>query len=267
MIASVEAAKKKPMFTHRHRVNERDLNRCFRAPFDGDDQGMLAAEILAALDDFAPECVIDLHNTSGDGPSFSVAISLSNQQMALASLFTTRLVLTDLRLGAIMECSTEQRPIITIECGGAQESKADNVAYKGLQRFFTQPDVLTLECCETGLEIFTTPVRVELKSGVTLTYGGALPIGVDVALDEDIERLNFREVTEEISIGRVGERGLDAFVARNASGHNIIADLFQVEEGRLVPIRPLKLFMATANATVAKSDCLFYAVCAKGRSL
>lgn len=264
IIASVHAAKQSPLFSQRHLVHERDLNRCFRAPFDIDEQGVLASEILAMLENFAPECVVDLHNTSGDGPSFSVSIELNSQQMALASLFTGRLILTDLRLGAIMECSSVERPMITIECGGAKESKADNVAYKGLQRLLTQPNVLSLECRETGLEIFTTPVRVELKSGVTLAYGGSLPIGMDIVLDEDIERFNFQEVREDMTVGFVGSRGLGALVAHNAEGRNVIADLFRIESGRLMPARPLKLFMATANATVAKSDCLFYAVCAKG---
>lgn len=267
VLASVPAARKEPLFSNRHLVNERDLNRCFRAPFDQDDQGVLAAAILDAVESFEPECVVDLHNTSGDGPSFAVSVALDNEHMALASLFTSRLVLTDLRLGAIMECNTPAVPMITIECGGSKDSKADAVAWKGLQRYLTQPKVTSLECKETGLEIFTTPVRVELKSGVTLTYGQQLALGIDLVLDEEIERFNFQEVNEHSVIGHISDRGLDALIARNSLGRNVIADLFRVEFGKLMPARPLKLFMATANATVARSDCLFYAVCAKGETL
>ena len=71
VVASVSAALESPVFSHRMLPRARDLNRCFRPPFD-DAQGVLAEEILEILNMHRPESVVDMHNTSGSGPSFGV---------------------------------------------------------------------------------------------------------------------------------------------------------------------------------------------------
>ena len=52
--------------------------------------------------------------------------------------------------------------------------------------------------------------------------------------------------------------------ALNSCGQNIIHQVLQVREGKLYPARSIKMFMATTNASIAKSDCLFYAVMPMG---
>ena len=54
-----------------------------------------------------PEAVIDLHNTSGSGPSFGVCTHMDRQHDALVSLFTQRLIVSNLGLGALMEISED----------------------------------------------------------------------------------------------------------------------------------------------------------------
>ena len=74
IIASVEAAKSPPLFSHRQRPGYRDQNRCFHPPFN-DREGQIASAILETLAITKPEALIDIHNTSGSGPSFAVTIS------------------------------------------------------------------------------------------------------------------------------------------------------------------------------------------------
>ena len=83
IVASVTAALTEPLFTHRMLPRARDLNRCFRPPFD-DAQGRLAEEILELLRLHRPEAVVDMHNTSGSGPSFAVCTFPDRQHDALA---------------------------------------------------------------------------------------------------------------------------------------------------------------------------------------
>ena len=49
IVASIGAALEAPLFTHRMLPRARDLNRCFRPPFD-DAQGVLAEEILEIIE-------------------------------------------------------------------------------------------------------------------------------------------------------------------------------------------------------------------------
>ena len=81
IVASVTAAMETPLFSNRMLPGTRDLNRCFRPPFD-DEQGQLAEEILEILHMHRPEAVIDMHNTSGSGPAFGVCTHMDRQHDA-----------------------------------------------------------------------------------------------------------------------------------------------------------------------------------------
>src|SRR5690606_33627744 len=99
ILASVEAARTPPRYSHRHLPGQRDLNRCFRAPWH-DAPGRLAQAILAELVALGPEAVIDLHNTSGRSPAFAVAALDDQRHRTLAGMFCDHMIVTDLRLGA-----------------------------------------------------------------------------------------------------------------------------------------------------------------------
>ena len=60
IVASVPAALETSLFSYRTLAGARDLNRCFRPPFD-DTQGHLAEEILEILKMHHPEAVIDMN--------------------------------------------------------------------------------------------------------------------------------------------------------------------------------------------------------------
>ena len=71
-IPSVDAAKQAPGFIYRTLPHHRDFNRCFKPPFDSDEQGLLALELLQSVQAIAPECLIDIHNTSGSSPTIAI---------------------------------------------------------------------------------------------------------------------------------------------------------------------------------------------------
>ena len=259
LVVSVEAALKHPLFSFRVLPGQRDLNRCFRAPFH-DRQGQLAAEILDILREHHPEAVVDMHNTSGSGPSFGVAIFVDPKHEALVSLFTDRLVTNDLRLGALMEIAEDLFPTVTIECGGRLDDEAHELAWIGLQRFLSAPDVLTPQPADWGLEIFRNPVRLELVGDCQLTYADGPQPGFDLTLRTDIEHFNFGLVKADTRLGWVGEKGLSIFSSKDLQQQCVLDELIRVRGGELYTAQDLKLFMITNDARIAKMDCLFYAV-------
>jgi hypothetical protein len=148
----------------------RDLNRCFKPPFD-DAQGVLAEEILEILRLHVPEAVVDMHNTSGSGPAFGVCTFMDRQHEALVSLFTQRLIISSLGLGALMEISEDASPTVTVEVGGRLDDEAHELAYEGLCRYFQARTVLAHEDdTDWGLDLLRNPIRLELLEHVTLTY-------------------------------------------------------------------------------------------------
>lgn len=266
VVASVASALAGPLFSHRMLPRARDLNRCFRPPFD-DAQGMLAQEILEILRLHHPEAVVDMHNTSGSGPAFGVCTYMDRQHDALVSFFTQRLIISNLGLGALMEISEASFPTVTVEVGGRLDEQAHELAYEGMCRYFLAPTVLDQGDTEWGLELLRDPIRLELNDNVTLTYADQPCPNYDITLKTDIEHHNFGAVSADTLLGwaRGPERSL--FSALDAGGSCAVTRMVRIENGKLYPAQPLKLFMITNNAAIAESDCLFYAVADDGTTI
>jgi Succinylglutamate desuccinylase / Aspartoacylase family len=259
IVASVTAALQPPLFSHRMLPGARDLNRCFRPPF-ADEQGRLAEEILEILHLHHPEAVIDMHNTSGSGPAFGVCTHQDREHDALVSIFTPRLIVSNLGLGALMDISEHSYPTVTIEVGGRADLEAQELASTGLARYFTAEHVLAREGVEHRLELFVDPVRLELNPGVSLTYAARAAPDADVTLLPDVERHNFGMVGPDVPLGWARGEPRRLFTALDAGGRCAVGRLVRVEDGVLYPAQALKLFMVTNNAAIAHADCLFYAV-------
>ena len=267
VVASVAAALDPPLFSHRMLPRARDLNRCFRPPFE-DAQGALAEEILEILHMHHPEAVVDMHNTSGSGPSFGVCTHMDRQHDALVSLFTQRLIVSNLGLGALMEISEHTYPTVTVEVGGRLDDEAHELAYEGLCRYFRAHTVLAHEDeTDWGLELLRNPIRLELLEHVTLTYAEQPCVNYDVTLKPDIEHHNFGSVTPDTQLGWAEGLERKLFSALDVGGRCAVTRLVRIEDGKLYPAQPLKLFMITNNAAIAHSDCLFYAVADDGSSI
>ncbi|WP_461481755.1 M14 family metallopeptidase [Porticoccus sp.] len=262
-IVSVAAALAEPGFSHRFLNCQRDMNRLFGPPFDG-EQGQLARALLELIREHAPEAVIDLHNTSGDGPAFAVCAAEHNCFLELAALFTHRLVVTDIRLGALMEVSDLGCPILTVECGGAAQVLSDHIALQGLQRFMGAENLAQVdEGIREGMlemDIYRHPVRLELLEGASLCYADQPRPGMDITLPLHIDRRNFGVARPGSPLAWLGARGLDALRLVDALGNNVIEQYFVAREGKLYPAITLKLFMVTTSPLIAVSDCLLYAV-------
>jgi hypothetical protein len=244
----------------------RDLNRCFRPPFE-DAQGVLAEEILEILHMHHPEAVVDVHNTSGSGPSFGVCTHMDRQHDALVSIFTQRLIVSNLGLGALMEISEHTYPTVTVEVGGRLDEEAHELAYEGMCRYFQAKMVLAHEDTDWGLELLRDPIRLELNDNVTLTYAEAPSANYDITLKPDIEHHNFGTVSPDTLLGWASAPERSLFTAQDAGGRCAVTRLVRIINGELYPAEPLKLFMITNNAAIAESDCLFYAVADDGSAI
>ncbi len=260
-IANIKAALTAPPLTHRFIPGSRDLNRCFRAPYD-DDMGTIARALLDLLWEYRPEALLDIHNTSGSGPSFAVAVNGDSTHKALASLFTQRLIVTDLRLGALMELSEQKDhiPTATIECGGSYDRESHSIAYEGIERYINQEDVMHYDAGIMDLEILHKPMRLEAVAEASITYEENIKPGVDICLRPNIENYNFGVVNSDACLGLLGDKGLTSLRLISAEGEKQLSDFFQMIDRQLFPVKPLKLFMITMDANIAKNDCILYAI-------
>lgn len=259
-ILSVDAAKQGPGFIYRMLPHHKDINRCFKPPYDDSDQDQLALALLNKIKSLDPECLIDVHNTSGSSPSFGVTTFMDEKHDALVSLFSHRMIVTDLSLGALMEISDALLPTVTIECGGAEDDEANRVAITGLSRYMTLPDILNQRHGDLTLEFFHHPIRMELTESSAIAYGKTNLLRDGVTLLPSIESYNFGYVTPENQLGFVSGTLKGNLTLRNQDGEQQLHEYFELRDEALFPRRKLKLFMVTTNPEIARNDCLFYVV-------
>lgn len=253
LLGSVEAARAEPMFYFRMLPGQRDLNRCFNPPYSG-AAGKLAEAMLQQIRAAQPEAVIDLHNTSGSNPAFSVTIGDSPEQRALSALFARQMIVTDLRLGSLME-QDFGCPIVTIEAGGSQDETAAGVCDAGLEALFHREDVFA----EPGeVSLLQHPYRLELQPRARIDFADHPLPDRDLTMRADIERFNFTPVPPSEPLGWAA--GLSCLRASTGRDTRDAREFFRVQDGRIYTRETLRLFMATTRADIAASDCLFYFV-------
>lgn len=256
-VGAVDAALTPPGFAHRNLPGHKDLNRCFREPFNG-PEGSIAEEVIKRFRQAKPEALIDLHNTSGSSPAYGVATQLGVAQKTLTSLFSNHLILTDLRLGTLMEATEFDFPTITVECGGARDSHSERVALEGLTQYAESKSVIDLRPKYDTVSVFRHPVRVELREGSNVAYGTGPLSEANLTLRHDADRFNFGVLNPGEILGWLGANPLEVLSARDSAGQDRTREIFQEKSGCLVISQAGHILMMTTDPFIARSDCLFY---------
>jgi hypothetical protein len=256
IIPSTVAALYPPLFSTRFMPGCKDLNRCFGQEDDSCEQIALANEIEVAIRAVRPEAVIDIHNTSGSSPAFSVAIRSGDSEKNLAAFFCNQLIHTQIKLGAVMELDFKC-PIVTIECGGSEDAISIKRAYHGIKQF-TELDDLKIELKNETVDVHKNPIRVMLNPGLSLAYADTDIADIDLVLVADNERRNFGVTHKGTFLGWIKGTCSGTLSALNQQQKNICEELFEIKQGKLFSRRDLNFFMATDRANIAIADCLFY---------
>ena len=256
LLCNPEAAKTKPFFTNRYVQHSEDLNRFFAlAETEQSAVAKRARQILSLVREVNPEAIIDMHNTSGKSPAFSVCVVEDKQHLKLVELFTTSLIYTELKVGAIMEQRFDA-PIVTIECGGANDNPSHSVAEKGLYLYFSKKDLFDKR--ESIVQVRRHPIRIELNEDASVGFSHNRLATTDITLRADIEELNRAVTPEGEFLGWCDSNTLEHFKAIDDHGKNQIENLIINRNGCLFTRVDLQLFMVTTVPEIATKDCLFY---------
>jgi len=251
VLGSVPAALEPPGFAHRMLPGHRDLNRCFRAPFDG-PEGQLAEAIVHALRDAHCETIVDLHNNTGPNPAYGVVDAASAERLGLVGLFSHRCVVTELRLGTLFE-AVEDVPCVAIECGQSGDPGADDVAAEGIARYAA---LTRAPAPRPDGELYDASRRVLLAEGVSVAFAEAPAVDADVTFLPAVERYNFERIEAGMALG--WSHGPWPVRVFDEHGQDTSREYFEVVDGVLRARAPLMPIMVTASATVAQQDCLCY---------
>lgn len=263
IICSIEAATTRPLFSKRFIDGGIDINRCFGNASlvrEADNLGysQRADLITLAIKEVSPEMVIDLHNSSSSGPTFAVSSVVTTETLSLASLFCQTLILSDLKMGSIME-QDFNCPFITIECGGCHDEQAHEIAILGINHVASCENIGYIQQ-KKSVEVIYRPLRLQLKNHNKISYAQHDEGYSGVTLKDNIECFNFGSAHRDEMLGWIDGNGLDNLQLIDNNGKNVLEEYFYVRENQLVCRHNLRLFKATTNKKTAISDCLFYVV-------
>lgn len=265
IICSVEAATLRPLFSKCCPEMGIDLNRCFNKMVNSVDDNQVkknyhqrASLIEQAIREVNPEMVIDLHNATGSGPAFAISAKVNTDALSLASFFSSTLILSDLKIGSLMEQSFDC-PYITIECGGSEDAQAHEVAFAGINNIAKCQNIGYIHQ-EKAVEVIYRPLRLQLKAQSKLSYAKHDEGYNGITLKSNIECFNFGSAHQDEMIGWVDGEGLNNLRLIDKNGVDVLTEYFYIRDNQLVCRHHLRLFKATANKRKAMNDCLFYVV-------
>ncbi len=262
LVVAVETALEPPGFARRFRSGGVDLNRiwCPGGESEGAEGAALVAEVLARLRARPPECLIDLHNNTGQNPPYGVTFRLGVPERNLIAGYARRVIHTPLELGTIVEATCNDFPSVTVECGRAGDPRADEVAFVGTRRL-AESDDLALDRTPELLDVVVDPVRVCVREGSSLEFGDGPEDGRGAALvvSREIDRHNFELVPAGTTIGWLASGSDWPIEALGAGGEDRSFELFAAVDGRIETRREMIPVMMTTHRENALADCLFYA--------
>jgi len=261
ILCNPESAALPPEFSHRYLVVAQDLNRFFtlgNTPSSKKDDAISrrAAQIIKAVTDVNPEAIVDLHNTSGISPAFGVSTYASDKVLDLISLFSNKVILTGLHVGAIME-QNFSAPIVTIECGGAGQIQSHQLAITGLEKFTNRKSIFDHHADK--VDIHRHPCRIELQKGFVLGFGDYPLMTADITLLSDTEQLNNQITPADQLIGWYVKDNQLPLIVKDEQGNNQLLAMLYLKDGGIYTKQRLQIFMATKQVDIATNDCLFYA--------
>jgi len=147
-------------------------------------------------------------------------------------------------------------PIVTIECGGANDNRSHHIAFNGLHRFFSLEDIFLEQ--SSSVQVLRDPIRIELSDDASVGFSHHRLATTDITLRADIEELNRELTPQDEFIGWCCPDTPLAFEAIDEHGNNQIEDLFENRNGCLFTKKEMQLFMVTTVPEIATKDCLFY---------
>jgi len=202
---SVEAAAQHPLFSKRFINRGMDINRCFSenlsCEINSEQYGYYqrAQLIEQAIREVNPEMIIDLHNCSSTGPTFAISALITTETLSLASFFCQTLILSDLKIGSLMD-QEFNCPFITIECGDKLDEQSHEIAFLGISQISKCPSFGYIHQ-DKRVEVIYRPLRLQLNNDVKFSLASFDEGNLGITLKNNIEHFNYGSAHQDEMLG------------------------------------------------------------------
>ena len=198
---------------------------------------------------------LDLHNNTGLNPHYACVNRLDARFLHLARLFSRTVVYFIRPTGVQSMAMAELAPSVTLECGKVGEQTGIDHAREFVEAVLHLSEIPDQPLPMREIDLFHTVAQIRIPETVSFGFD---PRDVDLWLDPELERMNFRELPVGTPFARVRPSAETALDVIDEHGRDVSARYFRLEDGEWRLRRCLMPSMLTRDETVIRQDCLGY---------
>jgi succinylglutamate desuccinylase len=209
-------------------------------------------DIVSARGVFAS---IDVHNNTGLNPHYACVNRLDTSYLHLATLFSRTVVYFTKPNGVQSKAMSELCPAVTLECGKIEQQYGAEHACDYLDACLHLSQHPQHAVADHDIDLFHTTAIVKVPKGINFGYHGE---DLDLSLETDLERYNFRELNIGTLFGKTKTVGAKPLVVTDENGDNAYNKYFESHGDEICTRLPVMPSMLTPDLEVIRQDCLCY---------
>lgn len=232
-----------------------DFNRVWPGTILADSpERQWAAQIVATMRERKVFASIDVHNNTGLNPHYACINRLDNDFLQLGALFGRLLVYFTHPKGTQSAAFAEFCPAVTLECGRPGQQHGTEHAFEFLDSCLHLAELPSHTVAKQDVDIYHTVAQVTIAENMSFSFSDAT---ADLYLYNDLERLNFTEISAGTRFGKINNPRLPV-MAKNENGDDVTELFFKNDEQQLLMTRAAMPSMLTLDEQVIRQDCLCY---------
>ncbi len=214
----------------------------------------MAQEIVNIMQQRNVFASIDVHNNTGLNPHYACINKLDNSFLQLASLFGRLIVYFLYPKGVQSAAFAEICPAVTLECGRPGQQYGVEHAFEFLNSCLHLTELSSNPVHNQDIDLFHTVAQVKIKPDYNFSFQQP---DADLLLSQDIERMNFTEISAGTQFGTINNSHLP-LMAQDEQGNDVTKKFFAVDNKELHVTRSTMPSMLTLDERVIRQDCLCY---------
>lgn len=214
----------------------------------------MAQEIVNIMQQRNVFASIDVHNNTGLNPHYACINKLDNSFLQLASLFGRLIVYFLYPKGVQSAAFAEICPAVTLECGRPGQQYGVEHAFEFLNSCLHLNELSSNPVHNQDIDLFHTVAQVKIKPDYNFSFQQP---DADLLLSQDIERMNFTEISAGTRFGTINNSHLP-LMAQDEQGNDVTKEFFAVDNKELHVTRSTMPSMLTLDEKVIRQDCLCY---------
>ena len=239
----------------RHLDEQPDYNRIWG---EGDSaEHRMAKQVLHEMQLRQVYAAIDVHNNTGRNPHYACINRLATPFFHLATLFGRTVVYFTQPDSVMSMAFADLCPALTVECGQAGEEAGIAHAAELIDACLHLSHIPDHPVAAGDIHLFHTMAIIKVPESVSFCFGDT-DVAQGICFDEELDRLNFRELPVGSVIGRIHGDAPAMLQAWNESGVDVAELYFEVVEGEIRLKRTVMPSMLTLDSRVIRQDCLCY---------